>query len=168
VLNTAGLQVLWQEWTWSCPPVLLSVSFNWNAIFLQLLTDLGGGNLTQAVRNGSIPEARLDDMVSRVMAPYFFLEQNSPSYPALGIGMPANPLLPHTLVDARVEEARPVLMQSAIEGHVLVKNTNNALPLKKPRVLSLFGYDAVAPDLNTPGFREVSSFASIPSSLAVN
>ncbi|EHL01946.1 putative beta-glucosidase M [Glarea lozoyensis 74030] len=75
---------------------------------------------------------------------------------SLGIGMPANPLLPHTLVDARVEEARPVLMQSAIEGHVLVKNTNNALPLKKPRVLSLFGYDAVAPDLNTPGFREWS------------
>ena len=90
------------------------------------------------------------------MAPYFFAEQDSPSYPALGVGMPADPLRPHTLVDARVEEASPVLMQSAIEGHVLVKNTNHALPLKKPKVLSLFGYDAIVPETNTPGFREVS------------
>jgi beta-glucosidase len=70
--------------------------------------------------------------------------------------MAPNLLVPHKLVDARVKEARPVLMQSAIEGHVLVKNTGHALPLKEPRILSLFGYDAVAPDTNTPGFREVS------------
>jgi beta-glucosidase len=32
-----------------------------------------------------------------------------------------------------------------MEGHVLVKNTNSALPLKSPKLLSIFGYDAVAP-----------------------
>jgi beta-glucosidase len=95
-------------------------------------------------------------MVTRLMAPYYLHEQDSPSYPKIGVGMAPNLLLPHTLVDARVKEARPVLMQSAIEGHVLVKNTNNALPLKEPRILSLFGYDAVAPDTNTPGVPEVS------------
>jgi beta-glucosidase len=33
---------------------------------------------------------------------------------------------------------------------VLVKNTNNALPLKSPKLLSLYGYDAKAPDRNSP------------------
>ena len=32
-----------------------------------------------------------------------------------------------------------------MEGIVLVKNTNNILPLKAPKVLSLFGYDGPAP-----------------------
>lgn len=40
-------------------------------------------------------------------------------------------------------------MAGAKEGHVLVKNTNNILPFKSPRILSVFGYDAVAPpDVN--------------------
>jgi len=42
-------------------------------------------------------------------------------------------------------------MQGAIEGHVLVKNTNNALPLRRgSQFISLFGYDAVAPMSNNP------------------
>lgn len=65
--------------------------------------------------------------------------------------MPADLLVPHVRVNARVSEAKPVLFQSALEGHVLVKNTNNALPLRNPGVLSLFGYDAVAPSINNPG-----------------
>jgi beta-glucosidase len=36
-------------------------------------------------------------------------------------------------------------MQGAIEGHVLVKNTNNALPLRAgAKLISLFGYDGAA------------------------
>jgi beta-glucosidase len=46
-------------------------------------------------------------------------------------------------VDARDSAANPTLFQSAVEGHVLLKNTNNALPFNKPAVLSLFGYDAI-------------------------
>ncbi|KAI5212936.1 putative beta-glucosidase [Aureobasidium subglaciale] len=38
--------------------------------------------------------------------------------------------------------AEATLFQGAVEGHVLVKNINNALPLQKPIVLSFFGYDA--------------------------
>ncbi|PVH81067.1 glycoside hydrolase family 3 protein [Cadophora sp. DSE1049] len=83
------------------------------------------------------------DMVSNMAG-------NISKYPAPGIGMPANVLVPHTLVEARVPEARPVLFQSSLEGHVLVKNINNALPLSKPKILSIFGYDAKAPDAITP------------------
>lgn len=46
-------------------------------------------------------------------------------------------------------EAKSVLLQGAVEGAVLVKNVNNTLPLKKPKILSLFGYGAHAPLVNT-------------------
>lgn len=48
-------------------------------------------------------------------------------------------------MDARDPTSKPIILQSAIEGHVLVKNVNKTLPLKKPKIISLFGYDAVAP-----------------------
>ncbi|POR38093.1 Beta-glucosidase [Tolypocladium paradoxum] len=109
-----------------------------------------GNNLTQAVQNGTMPESQLDNMVTRIMAAWYHLGQDSPDYPPLGVGLVRNMLLPHAIVDARIPAARPVILQEAIEGHVLVKNINKALPLRTPRVLSLFGYDAVAPNFNTP------------------
>lgn len=48
-------------------------------------------------------------------------------------------------MDARDPASRSTVFQGAVEGHVLVKNVNNTLPLRAPKVLSLFGYDAVAP-----------------------
>jgi beta-glucosidase len=62
-----------------------------------------------------------------------------------GFGIPTSLLTPHNFVDARDPASRTTVFQSAVEGHVLVKNINNALPLHAPKVLSLFGYDAVAP-----------------------
>lgn len=109
------------------------------------------GNLTLAINNGSVPETRIDDMATRIMAAWYLMGQDSTDYPSLGVGMPESLLVPHIRVDARVPEAKPVLFQSALEGHVLVKNINNALPLRNPQVLSLFGYDAEAPSVNNPG-----------------
>lgn len=103
------------------------------------------GNLSLMVTNGSLEQSRLDDMAMRILTPYFRFAHFEP-----GTGMPANLLAPHELVDARDPESDKVLLQGAIEGHVLVKNTNNALPLKKPKVVSVFGYDAAAPKRNTP------------------
>ena len=53
--------------------------------------------------------------------------------------------LPHRRIDARDLSSQSVLLNGAMEGHVLVKNVNRTLPLKKPKLLSVFGYDAVAP-----------------------
>lgn len=53
---------------------------------------------------------------------------------------------PHELVDARIPESKPVIMEGAIAGHVLLKNSNNTLPFKgKQKMLSVFGYDATIP-----------------------
>ncbi|KAL4933252.1 beta-glucosidase [Aspergillus undulatus] len=101
-------------------------------------------NLTDAIANGTMEASRLDDMVARVMATWYFLDQDS-AFPAPGIGMPSSPSAPHEPVIATSEDAKPVLLQSAIEGHVLVKNRDNALPLKSPKLISVFGYDAYAP-----------------------
>jgi len=59
--------------------------------------------------------------------------------------MPGNFLVPHKSRNARDPASKASVLQGAIEGHVLVKNVNKTLPLKKPDLISVFGYDAPAP-----------------------
>ncbi|KAI2613255.1 glycoside hydrolase family 3 protein [Hypoxylon sp. NC1633] len=103
-----------------------------------------GQNLTQSVQNGIIDEGRVTDMATRIVAAWYLVGQNGPSFPAPGIGM-KNLTQPHDQVDARVPESRLVILEGAIAGHVLVKN-DGALPFKKsPTMLSVYGYDATIP-----------------------
>ncbi|KAG2169447.1 hypothetical protein VTO58DRAFT_101487 [Aureobasidium pullulans] len=81
-----------------------------------------------AVKNGSVNSTRLDDMATRILATWYrFANLQNPGL---------------NDAEARQAAAETTLFQGAVEGHVLVKNVNNALPLRKPTVLSLFGYDA--------------------------
>jgi beta-glucosidase len=77
---------------------------------------LMGYALLQAVKNGSITEARIDDMVIRILAPYFLLGQDQ-NYPQLNLSYDAT--RDHYLVNRHVGTA----------GMILLKNTNNTLPL---------------------------------------
>lgn len=96
------------------------------------------GNLTEAKTNGSLAEGRLDDIAVRIISTWYRLEDiDSPAFSDPGHGLPGNLSAPHTLVDARNPASGPTNFQSAVEGHVLVKNTGNTLPLKKPKFLSL-------------------------------
>ncbi|PTB47058.1 uncharacterized protein TrAFT101_003502 [Trichoderma asperellum] len=104
-----------------------------------------GDHLIEAVKNGSLAESRVTDMAMRVIASWYQFNQDQ-DFPKPGIGMPSSVLDPHEIVDGRDPAAAPVLLNGAIEGHVLVKNTKNTLPLKSPRMLSLFGYSAKTPD----------------------
>ncbi|KAI1410715.1 glycoside hydrolase family 3 protein [Hypoxylon sp. FL1857] len=108
-----------------------------------------GSNLTQAVHNGSVPESRLDDMATRIIAGWYKLGQDQ-GFPAIGVGMPYDLSQPHQRVIAKSPSSKEILIQGAIESHVLVKNTNNALPLKSPKLISLFGYSAKSFDQYTP------------------
>jgi beta-glucosidase len=100
--------------------------------------------------DGFDPE-RLVDMAIRILATWYKFGQDDPDYPSLGIGMPDDLLKPHDYVEARDPAAKGSLLRQAIEGHVLVKNSNGALPLRKPAVLSVFGYDAIAQPHFNPG-----------------
>jgi beta-glucosidase len=107
------------------------------------------GNLTQMVNNGSVSITRLDDMVTRILAPWYKIGSQADSVDRPGYGIPASLTQAHDFVDARSPDSKPVILQSAIEGHVLVKNVNRALPLKKPKFISIFGYDAAGQMMNT-------------------
>lgn len=104
-----------------------------------------GDNLTLAIHNGSMNASRLDDMATRIMATWYQLNQDT-GIPDPGIGMPSDVNAPHQKVIGKSPDSKDILLQGAIEGHVLLKNTNNALPLKTPQLVSVFGYDAQGPD----------------------
>jgi beta-glucosidase len=91
----------------------------------------GNGTLVTAVQNGSLAEARLDDMATRILTSWYkYSKTEQPGAEN------------HLTEDVLEPESSRVAFQAAVEGHVLVKNVNNALPLNTPAVLSIFGWDA--------------------------
>jgi beta-glucosidase len=111
---------------------------------------LWAGNLTLAVVNGSMSQTRLDDMATRILASWYRLEEmGSKAFADPGFGLPYDHSKPHQPVNARDPASKRAILQGAIEGHVLVKNVRDTLPLERPQFLSLFGYDGVAAEINT-------------------
>jgi beta-glucosidase len=128
-----------------------------------------GGNLTAAVNNGSVPIERVDDMVRRIMTPYYRLSQNAATYPGIdpssgGLNffarklycsrnmysandLPASQYLynftynPQSSVDVRSDHKK-LIRELGAAGIVLLKNVDNALPLKSPKNIGVFGNDA--------------------------
>ncbi|KAB8416358.1 hypothetical protein FH972_024877 [Carpinus fangiana] len=104
--------------------------------------------LADAVKSGELAKERLADMAKRILSAWYHII--SDDFPSGGSGLPSDLTAKHTLVNARNQSSKPSTRQSALEGHVLVKNTNNALPLAQPKILSLFGYDATVPKVDYP------------------
>lgn len=111
-----------------------------------------GANISTAVGNGSIAESRLDDMVRRIMTPYYFLGQDK-DYPTIDpSGVPLNFFPPSSWVDDFVLNGttnRDVranhgafIRELGSAGTVLLKNERNALPLKAPKNIAVYGNDA--------------------------
>jgi beta-glucosidase len=80
------------------------------------------------------------------------------NYTTPGIGLPADLGQSHMAINARDSASKQTLFDGAVEGHVLVKNTRNVLPLRKPKMISVFGYDAVSPSQNDPGLFYANGF----------
>ncbi|KAK8125586.1 glycoside hydrolase family 3 protein [Apiospora kogelbergensis] len=110
-------------------------------------SDLWGNTLVEAVRNGSVSQVRLDDMAVRIIASWYQMGQDE-GFPEPGVGMPPDLTKPHRIIDARnvSSSSKRILFEGAVEGHVLVKNSNGTLPFHQPRMLSLYGYSARNPD----------------------
>lgn len=77
------------------------------------------------------------------MAAWYYLDQ-SEGIQSPGIGM-RTISTPHQRVIGLNHDSSNTILNGAIEGHVLVKNSNNALPLKSPQLISIYGYDATVP-----------------------
>jgi len=123
--------------------------------FFQAGTSFWGQNLTNAVNNGTVPESRIDDAAHRIMTPYFFLGQDQ-DYPLIDpTSGPINilgiqPYLDtfqygEANVDVRSNHA-DLIRKLGSAGTVLLKNSNNALPLNKPKNIAVFGNDAADPE----------------------
>ena len=105
-------------------------------------TSYFGGNLTAYVQNGTIPEARVDDMATRILAAWYLLGQDSPSYPHTNFNA-FHPLDEATNEHIDVQDDHDVLVRKIdTASMVLLKNVDGALPLKKPRTIVLVGSDA--------------------------
>ncbi|KEY72807.1 hypothetical protein S7711_04398 [Stachybotrys chartarum IBT 7711] len=112
-----------------------------------------GPNLVTAVNNGTLEEERLDDMVTRIMTPYFALGQDEdfPSVDPAGVRL--NTFSPESSWrrewnltgpvsrDVR-EDHGELIRRHAAESTVLLKNERNALPLNAPKRIAVFGQDA--------------------------
>ncbi|KZP08821.1 glycoside hydrolase family 3 protein [Athelia psychrophila] len=98
-----------------------------------------GQNLVTAVRNGSVPESRLDDMLTRIMAAYYKMGQNE-GYPAVNFDVNSD-LNEHVNV---MGNHSILIREIGAASAVLLKNVNSALPLDftKVKSLAIVGSDA--------------------------
>jgi beta-glucosidase len=113
-----------------------------------------GGNLTLAVLNGTVPEWRIDDMATRIMAAYYLVGRDKYKVPVnfnswtrdtfgyehpqanLGYGQV------NFHVDVRAEHGLQI-REHAAKSTILLKNTNGALPLTgKEKYTAVIGEDA--------------------------
>lgn len=135
------------------------------------LSSYFGWNITSAVQNGTLPETRLDDMIKRIMTPYYFLHQDQ-GFPATDPAMAyynAQFSSNNYSMDSFVfgNKSRDVrqnhgirIRRHAAESTVMLKNTNNALPLKAPDSIAIFGSDA-APNTQGPFIRGPSEIGTL-------
>lgn len=105
---------------------------------------LFGEQLTIAVLNGSVPMTRLNDMVTRIVAAWYQVGQDSwtsdgPNFSSwtdeqygylhAGSSSKQDHVVVNQFVEAENEESRSLARQVASEGIVLLKNTDSILPL---------------------------------------
>ncbi|KAJ6007826.1 beta-glucosidase G [Penicillium herquei] len=134
-----------------------------------------GGNITLGVQNGSLSVSRIDDTILRVMTPYYYLKQDSQSYPLIDpsskdLGDFSASMENYSWLiggekhrDVRGNHAR-LIRQIGAESVTLLKNSNNALPIKTiPRFIAVFGDDAAdksAGLASTPADEPVGTFVT--------
>ena len=113
-----------------------------------------GANLTVAVLNGTVPEWRIDDMATRILAGYYYVGRDKNSVPINFDSWTLDTFgfqnyvvnqrygLINEHVDVRDGHGSDIRRQAAA-GTVLLKN-NNSLPLThKEKFIGVFGEDAV-------------------------
>ncbi|KAI2675677.1 CAZyme family GH3 [Penicillium roqueforti] len=97
-----------------------------------------GPNLVQAVANGSVPQARLDDMATRILAAWYLLGQDQ-GYPEVTFSSWNGGKAAADVTGDHATVARTVARDSI----VLLKNQEHTLPLRQPKSLAIIGQDAI-------------------------
>lgn len=113
-----------------------------------------GANLTVAILNGTVPQWRLDDMATRIIAAWYYVGRDETSIPINFDSWTTDTFgyenfhakmgfsLINEHVDVRQEHGN-LIREIGSASTVLLKNTNNALPLTgKEKFTAVFGDDA--------------------------
>ncbi|KAF5008056.1 hypothetical protein FDECE_5638 [Fusarium decemcellulare] len=114
-----------------------------------------GTNITTMIKEGSITEDRVDEMIRRIMSPYFYFGQDRADFPTTDPSLAYTfaawsnvlNLLPQPIPesrDVRADHAK-LIRKIGAEATVLLKNLNGTLPLKAPLNIGVFGNDAGDP-----------------------
>ncbi|KAL1591747.1 hypothetical protein SLS60_011746 [Paraconiothyrium brasiliense] len=113
-----------------------------------------GGNITIALNNGTLNESRVDDMVRRIMTPYYQLNQDQ-DFPTvdpssefilyLYYGLPIRNAMIPPARNVKKNHAQ-LIREVAAAGTVLLKNDHNVLPVSKNVTnVAIFGNGAPDP-----------------------
>lgn len=115
-------------------------------------TNYWNGTIQNLYANKTLPATRLDDMLTRILTPYFYLGQNEgypsidPSVADLNLLYPQQYTYDFNLTGTRSRDPRgrhaDNIRALGAQAAVLLKNVNGALPLKAPKVIGVFGNDA--------------------------
>ncbi|KAF5311920.1 hypothetical protein D9619_003054 [Psilocybe cf. subviscida] len=103
-------------------------------------TSYFGTTLVNAVNSGTVSQSRINDMATRILAAWYLLGQDS-GYPAVNFDAwsQGNSINKHVNVQA---DHKNVIRDIGAQSTVLLKNVNNALPLKAPKSIGIIGNGA--------------------------
>ena len=95
-----------------------------------------GPQLQSAINNRQVQQSRLDDMVKRILASWYLLGQDK--------GYPTATFNSWRIGSKDVGGThRTNVRAMARDGIVLLKNTDAALPLSKPKSIAVIGLDSI-------------------------
>ncbi|KAL4973547.1 putative beta-glucosidase L [Aspergillus desertorum] len=98
-----------------------------------------GENLAAAIASGSVPQARLDDMVTRILAAWYLVGQDQGHPPVAFSSWDGGAASVNVTTPEHGDLSRTIARDSI----VLLKNTNASLPLGRPASLAIIGSDAI-------------------------
>ncbi|SJL05953.1 related to Probable beta-glucosidase L [Armillaria ostoyae] len=111
-----------------------------------------GPALISAVNQGTVPEARIDDMATRILAAWYLLGQDS-GYPNVNFNAWNNNAAGNSHVDVQSDH-KNVIRAIGQASTVLLKNSQGALPLSTPRTLAVIGSGARNSTLGPNGYSD--------------
>jgi beta-glucosidase len=111
-----------------------------------------GQNLTDAINSGTVSQSRIDDAATRILAAWYLLGQDS-GFPPLNFDIrdlngPGNE---HVDVQA---DHKTLIREIGAASTVLLKNKNQALPLKNPKTLAIIGNGAGPSSMGPNGYSD--------------
>ncbi|KAJ7789837.1 beta-glucosidase [Mycena olivaceomarginata] len=111
-----------------------------------------GTNLVNAVNSGSVSQARINDMATRILAAWYLVGQDS-GFPAVNFDAWNNAGSFNQHVNVQSNHAT-LIRQIDAASTVLLKNTNSVLPLKAPKTIAIIGNGAANSSRGANGYSD--------------